>query len=106
MRTTFPLVGLPHLTGHRVPAEYRLAVKGQYQHPECRALIKPVFIPLDAGTSGGNENQIQQGEHIGKARKNTGLNFPSPDCVTQLYVLTDSDGYEDIVERYAKRCWK
>lgn len=49
------------------------------------------------------ENQIQQGEHLGKALKNTGLNFPSPDCVTQLYVLTDSDGYEDIVERYAKR---
>ena len=49
------------------------------------------------------ENRIQQGEHLGKALKNTGLNFPSKDCVTQLYVLTDSDGYEDIVERYAKR---
>ncbi|NTZ47722.1 pilus assembly protein PilR [Lelliottia aquatilis] len=48
------------------------------------------------------ENQIQQGEHLGKALKGTGLNFPSRECVTQLYVLTDSDGYEDIVERYAK----
>lgn len=53
MRTTFPLVGLPHLTGHRVPAEYGLAVKGQYQHAERGALIKPLFIPLDAGASGG-----------------------------------------------------
>lgn len=49
------------------------------------------------------ENQIQQGEHLGKALKSTDLNFPSRECVTQLYVLTDSDGYEEIVERYAKR---
>ncbi|WP_235424032.1 type II secretion system F family protein [Citrobacter koseri] len=48
-------------------------------------------------------SQIAQGEHLGKALKNTELNFPSKDCVIQLYVLTDSSGYEDIVERYAKR---
>ncbi|WP_447885334.1 type II secretion system F family protein [Serratia fonticola] len=46
---------------------------------------------------------IRQGQHLGKALKSTGYNFPSKECVNQMMLLTEGDGAENILEGYANR---
>lgn len=46
---------------------------------------------------------IRQGQHLGKALKSTGYNFPSKECVNQMMLLTEGDGSENILEGYANR---
>ncbi|MFN3071313.1 type II secretion system F family protein [Serratia sp. J2] len=55
-----------------------------------------------------NETQvyIRQGQHLGKALKSTGYNFPSKECVNQMMLLTEGDGAENILEGYANRWLK
>lgn len=47
--------------------------------------------------------RVGEGEHLGKALRNTGFDFPSRECVNQLYLLTDGDGAEDIMEKFGER---
>ncbi|PUA41486.1 pilus assembly protein PilR [Pseudomonas protegens] len=46
---------------------------------------------------------MSQGQHLGLALKSTGHHFPSKECVNQMLLLTDGDGSENILERYADR---
>ena len=44
---------------------------------------------------------MRQGEHLGLALKSTGYHFSSRDCVNQMMLLTEVEGAENSLERYA-----
>ncbi|ECH4667687.1 type II secretion system F family protein [Salmonella enterica] len=52
------------------------------------------------------ELEINKGAHLGLALKNTGMNFPSKECVNKLMLLTSGDNAEDIIENFAQEWLK
>ncbi|HCA3439640.1 TPA: type II secretion system F family protein [Salmonella enterica subsp. salamae serovar 35:g,m,s,t:-] len=48
------------------------------------------------------ELEINKGAHLGLALKNTGMNFPSKECVNKLMLLTSGDNAEGIIENFAQ----
>lgn len=46
---------------------------------------------------------IEQGDHLGKALRNSGYAFPSKEAANYLSLLTEGDGAPDIISRYGDR---
>ncbi|WP_261374002.1 type II secretion system F family protein [Yersinia similis] len=46
---------------------------------------------------------IEQGDHLGKALRNSGYAFPGKEAANYLSLLTEGDGAPDIIARYGDR---
>ncbi|EKN4036019.1 type II secretion system F family protein [Yersinia enterocolitica] len=46
---------------------------------------------------------VEQGDHLGKALRNSGYQFPSKEAANYLSLLTEGDGAPDIIGRYGDR---
>ncbi|MBW5814210.1 MULTISPECIES: type II secretion system F family protein [Yersinia] len=47
--------------------------------------------------------RVEQGDHLGKALRNSGYQFPSKEAANYLSLLTEGDGAPDIIGRYGDR---
>lgn len=47
------------------------------------------------------QRQVSAGDHLGLALRNAGYDFPSPESINKLVVLTSSDNAEVVIENFA-----
>ncbi|MFV8779508.1 type II secretion system F family protein [Yersinia enterocolitica] len=78
-------------------------LRANVQTLEALQILLPFSSPwlqerLDAIIAG-----VEQGEHLGKALRNSGYQFPSKEAANYLSLLTEGDGAPDIIGRYGDR---
>ncbi|MFV8810423.1 type II secretion system F family protein [Yersinia enterocolitica] len=78
-------------------------LRANVQTLEALQILLPFSSPwlqecLDAIIAG-----VEQGDHLGKALRNSGYQFPSKEAANYLSLLTEGDGAPDIIGRYGDR---